>query len=168
MVKGNLSGTIGGAIVLGVSAIGSVILAVVFLCCLKNNNVNSNDNQQRSTANQRHHKQNRHQNPNRQIRTEQNSSHEVIMMSGVHKHDNHSSHQQQQQQQHSNEYDPKKFSPPIQSNGLVDSTNSGYGKQLPQSPSKTSSFAYLNQSNGSTNNQSPINSNAKRNNYNRH
>lgn len=133
------------------------------------NNVDSNINEQPSHTSQRQHKHNHHQQQNRQIKHEQTSSHEITVISGVHKYDNHP--QQQQQLQQSNGYGSKIFSPPYQSGGLTDSTNSGYGKQLPQSPSKAYSFALLNQSNGSINNQSPrsmINANTKRNDYNRH
>jgi len=174
IIKGNSSGTIGGGVVLGVSVVFSVILALVFVFCLKNNNVDSNINEQRSHRSQHQHKQNHHQQQNRQIKHEQTSSHEITVISGVHKYDNHPQqqhHHQQQLQQQSNGYGSKMFSPPYQSGGLTDSTNSGYGKQVPQSPSKAYSFALLNQSNGSINNQSPqsmINANTKRNDYNRH
>jgi hypothetical protein len=165
IIKGNSSGIIGGGVVLGVSVFFSIILALVFVFCLKNNNVNSNINEQRSHTNQRQYKQNRHQQQNRQIKHEHTSSHQITVISGVHKSNNHP------QQQQSNEYGTKNFLPPYQRGGLADSTNSGYGKQIPQSPSKISSFAYSNQSNGSIHNQnyqSPTNPNIKQNNYNRH
>jgi len=134
---------IGGGVILGVSVFFSIILALVFVFCLKNNNVNSNINEQRSHTNQRQYKQNHHQQQNRQIKHEHTSSHEITVISGVHKSHNHP----QQQQQQSNEYGTKNFLPSYQRGGLTDSTNSGYGKQIPQPPS---------------------NPNTKQNNYNRH
>lgn len=155
LVKGNLSATIGGGIVLGVSAVFSVILALVFVYCLKNNDVDSNVNEQRSLP----HQQNRHQKQHRQINREQTSSREITVVSEIHKYDN-------QKQYSPNGYSLNQLSPSVQSIGLTHSTNSGFGRQLPQSPSKTSSF-YFNQNNGSMVNQNQQ-ANIKRNNYNRH
>jgi hypothetical protein len=149
-----MSGTIGGAVALGVSLLFSIILALVFVYCLKNNNVD----EQRSVPH--HNKHMRHQKQHRQRTREQTSSHEITVISGVHKFDN------QQQQHSSNGHDYNHVSPPIQSFALADSTNAGYGRQLPHSPSKTSSFQF-NQGNGSTYNQNQQ-SNIKRENYNRH
>jgi hypothetical protein len=121
LVKGNLTATIGGAAVFGISALFSIILVLVFIYCLKNNNVNSNINQH-----QHQHQHNHH------VQHGQTSSHELAVISGIHKYDNHS-----QQQQ----------------------------------PSKTSSFVLSNQNNGLINNQnyrSVVNTNTKRNNYNRY
>ena len=144
-----MAGTIGGAVVLGVSLLFSIILALVFVYCLKNNNVNSDSDERRSVPH--HNKHMRHHNQQRRRTREQTSSHEITVISGVHKFDNH-------QQYSPNGYDHNHVSPPTQSFGLSDSTNSGYGRQLPQTPSKTSSFNF------NSNQQS----NMRRDNYDRH
>ena len=150
---------------MGLSAFFSVILALVFIYCLKNNNVESQEEEQHSSTHQRPYKRDHHQKHHRHIKHEQTSMQEITVISGVHKYDGHSQHQP-------SNHDGKKFSPPILHGGLTESTNSGTGKQLPPSPaSKSASFGYLNQSNGSMNHQnyqSPTNTNAKRYNYNRH
>jgi Na+-transporting methylmalonyl-CoA/oxaloacetate decarboxylase gamma subunit len=154
LVRGNSPATIGGGIALGVSFVFSIILTLVFVYCLKNNNVNSNVHEQRPHQ----HQQIRHKKQHRQNNHEQNSSHQVTVISGMHKYDN--NHHQQQQPYSSNGYGLNHFPPPVQNFGLAD------GKQLPQSPLKTSSL-YFNQSNGLMLNQNQQ-ANIKRDNYNRH
>ena len=70
IVRDSSTGTIGGGIVFGVSTIFSVILALVFICCLKNNDVNTNTNNERSSANPHQYEQQRHREHNRQVRPE--------------------------------------------------------------------------------------------------
>jgi len=127
LVKGNLTATIGGGAVFGISALFSIILVLVFIYCLKNNNVNSNINQYPTSTHQHQHQ---HQH-NHHVQHGQTSSHELAVISGIHKYDNHSQ----------------------------------------QQSSKTSSFVLSNQNNGLINNQnyrSVVNTNTKRNNYNRY
>src|SRR5690349_1463975 len=75
LVKGNLLATIVGGAAFGVSVIFSIILVLVFVYCLKNNNVNSNVNEQRQ------HKQNRHRKQNHHVKYERNSPHEIRIIS---------------------------------------------------------------------------------------
>jgi hypothetical protein len=158
LVKASSSAVVGGAVVLGVSVFFSVILALVFIFCLKNNNVDSNANGRRPHTNQRQHKQNRHQQQNRQIKHVQTVPHEVVVIPGKNR---------SNQQGQPNVYDKQMRSLPAYNDGLSNSMNNGYGKQIPQSPN-TSSMNYLHQSNGSMNHQVPIHSNIQQNSYNRH
>ncbi|CAF2879772.1 unnamed protein product [Rotaria sp. Silwood2] len=137
-VKGSLTGTIGGGIVFGVSAIFSIILVLVVKGCLKNNNVDSNTNETHSSADEHQFKR------NRQVEHEQVSSHEITVISEMHKYD-------QQQRQHP--YDTNTRSQLVYTDRLTDSTNQGYGKQIQNSSTKVSSIDYLNQSNHSINHQ---------------
>ena len=131
--------------------------------CLKNNDVDSDENEHRSSAHRQQPRQNRHRAQHRPTKHEQTSN-EITVISGTHRHEG------QSQPSPPKEYDPRKLSTQAQSIGLADSTNSGFGIQLPQSPLKTSSFAY-NQSDGLMPNPNQIsasNTNIKRDSYNRH
>lgn len=152
LVRGSSQGTIGGAIVLGISVVCGVILALILIFCLKNNNVDSNTptHEQSSThQNNKHgHHQRKHRPHQRQFKPEQTSTHEITVISGVH-----TLEKQSQQYKPSNEQDIRKISPTRQSNGLGESSYSVNGKQGSQTPMKTASFTYLNQSNSSTHQQ---------------
>jgi hypothetical protein len=118
------SGTIGGATVLGVSLLLTIMFIFMIIFCFKNNNnVDSNVNNEE----QHHHC---HPKQNRQMRNE-NSLQEITTVSTTQPNDQ-----------------IILSSAPV---GLNDSTNYGYGKQAVQSPSMTSTFAFLNQSQTSTN-----------------
>ena len=151
LVRGSSQGTIGGGIVLGVSIICGVLLALVFIFCLKNNNnINSNTQTNQSVGaagtnkrNRNGNHQQKHRAQQRQFKPEHSSSHEITVISGVH------TFEKSSQQRQSNDYDMKRIPPSRQSSILTESTHSYSGKQGPQSPLKGSSFAYLNQSNGS-------------------
>jgi hypothetical protein len=150
---------IAGAIVFGVSIFFSVILALVFVFCLKNNDVNSNANEHRSSGDRRQYAQHHRQRPKRSINHSKAPSHEISFVSGTHRPEQH-------QQKQSTVHNSSMISAPTY-NGLGDSINNGYGKQISQSPSKGSSFAFPNQANGSVSNNN-YNSHVKRNDYNRH
>jgi hypothetical protein len=163
LIKAISSAILGGAVVLGMSTFFSVILALVFIFCLKKNDVDSNANEQQSHQHRRQHKQTRHsnqnQNQNRPVKREQRFPQEVVVISGANRSD---------QQRRSNVYDKQMYSPPIHTSELTNGTNAGYGRQMPPSSVNTSISGYLNQSNGTINHQQPMNANDRRSTYNRH
>jgi hypothetical protein len=142
LIKAISSAILGGAVVLGMSTFFSVILALVFIFCLKKNDVDSNANEQQS-----------HQ------QREQRFPQEVVVISGANRSD---------QQRRSNVYDKQMYSPPIHTSELTNGTNAGYGRQMPPSSVNTSISGYLNQSNGTINHQQPMNANDRRSTYTRH
>lgn len=124
LVKGSSSGTIGGAVILGISLFLTIIFIFMIIFCFKKNNIESDIPDQ---------EENRYYQP-KQTRTtkNENSSRAITTVSTIHPSDHmHLS------------------SLPV---GLADSTNYGVGKQAPHSPSVKSSFNFLNQSYPSANN----------------
>jgi hypothetical protein len=129
---------ISGGVVLGVSICFVIIFILVLTCCLKNNNVDSNPNH--------HQQQNRRRKQKRPMKHE-HSSHEITTISNAHRYD-------QPNDFHTQIY-------PSVHTGVTETTNYGYGKQVPQSPTKPSNWTMLNQSNSSNNSN-----NFRQNNYN--
>ncbi|CAF1102188.1 unnamed protein product [Adineta ricciae] len=140
LVKGSASGVIGGGVVLGVSVVTGVILALVFIFCLKNVVDESNESNQQATnrGRQRHRRHHGEREPT--------TSHEVSHVTAMHRYDH-----QHRPPRTTSDAEIQMYSQ-NNNHSLTDSTYSNYSKQTPLSPSKVSSSMHLNQSHNSVNN----------------
>lgn len=159
LIKGSSSGVIGGGVVLGVSVVSGVILALVFIFCLKKAVEESNESNQQAT-NRARQRQRRHRGER-----EPTTSHEVSHATATHRYDHYprppqTTHDAEMQMYSQNHH-----------HSLTDSTYSNYSKQAPLSPSKVPSSMHLNQSHNSVNNpqhQLVMTSNVYQKNHQRH
>lgn len=145
LVKRIPSGIIGGAVVTGVSILLIALLLLIFFFCLKNTDTNAHTSGPDASARPGHRKARPHQRQHRQYNQERTTSHEITVISG-----NQRLEQQPQRPAHQQHISIEAERASMHT-GLTDSANHGHPKQSPLSPSmKTATFAYLNQSHGST------------------
>ncbi|CAF3481645.1 unnamed protein product [Rotaria socialis] len=141
LIEGNSTGTLGGGVVLGVSAAFSMLLVLFIILCFKNNDVDSNTNERQSSTNVHQHKRKPH------VKHRDTSVHEIEAVPEIHIYE---------QQEQKCRLEKNVLSSPALTDTLVDCTNTAYSKQIsPPSSSSKSVFSidYLNESNHSIDNR---------------